>query len=186
MTNAPPIRGFKSVHPRVRGEHVSAFRAYAALTGSSPRSRGTCRDRPGAPGQSRFIPAFAGNIAEHGPNPARSSVHPRVRGEHMLSRTTDFYRAGSSPRSRGTLQGGFRHERPGRFIPAFAGNIARGRGPTLGTPVHPRVRGEHSHSGCSGVPRNGSSPRSRGTCIECPPIGAEVGSSPRSRGTYFS
>ena len=50
-----------TVHPRIRGERGSRFRANRQTLGSSPHTRGT----PGQPVQSdrarRFIPAYAGN-----------------------------------------------------------------------------------------------------------------------------
>ena len=127
--------------PRARGT-PGAGEAPDPDTGSSPRARGT---RP-AP---RFIPALA----------STSSVHPRVRGEHMCSMPLR-----SSPRARGTRQSSsFSHvlhsavhprvrgehldalQRParGRFIPACAGNTGATAWRPAPAPVHPRVRGEH-------------------------------------------
>ncbi len=50
-----------------------------------------------------------------------------------------------------------------RFIPAGAGNTARGGGDTRAHPVHPRWRGEHSLRMQSWHPWRGSSPLARGT-----------------------
>ena len=54
--------GFQDpVHPRVRGERLAAMRSTVTLPGSSPRARGTGRQKGPEPLGSRFIPACAGN-----------------------------------------------------------------------------------------------------------------------------
>ncbi len=136
------IPGWRSVHPRVCGEHskirsnesspagssprVRGTRGRAqrdrARDGSSPRVRGTRLHRRGAGIDARFIPACAGNT-----------------GAQSLSR--------DSP----------------RFIPACAGNtpdepIWRDR-----LSVHPRVCGEHNNVVHVVGGAFGSSPRVRGT-----------------------
>ena len=109
-------------HPRVCGEHRVLSLNRSVNRGSSPRMRGTpvhpaCRlGRPG------IIPAYAGNTR---PALARRSIardHPRVCGEHLLSRLTRFTVSGSSPRMRGTLDGLNVRDRPSGIIPAYAGN----------------------------------------------------------------
>ncbi len=70
------------VHPRVRGEHRILNSQDPTHLGSSPRSRGTSVTPTPLAGTARFIPAFAGNMAN------------RYDDRHA--------RPGSSPRSRGT------------------------------------------------------------------------------------
>ena len=53
----------KTVHPRVCGELLSASSRASALSGSSPRVRGTPSHQPRPHGHRRFIPACAGNSA---------------------------------------------------------------------------------------------------------------------------
>ena len=55
-----------------------------------------------------------------------------------------------------------------RFIPALAGNIQVSAKTVLMKTVHPRARGEHHHDRGSRRPDTGSSPRSRGTCLQPP------------------
>ena len=112
--------------------------------------------------------------------------------------------SGLSPRTRGTRHRAGAVLAVNRFIPAYAGNTRPWAASHCGTSVHPRVRGEHGHSSCGGTPRNGSSPRTRGTpgrrsgCRPSRPVHPRVrgehppclpylslasGSSPRTRGT---
>ena len=114
----------------------------------------------------RFIPACAGNTCSSRRRKRYRPVHPRVRGEHTITRTIDDAECGSSPRARGTrppVRGMvFRY----RFIPACAGNTPICAVRLRSVPVHPRVRGEHGIICWPESPKNGSSPRARGTpCI---------------------
>ena len=94
---------------------------------------------------------------------ARTSVHPRVCGEHERDNDGTADSVGSSPRVRGT-----HHQRPGatfprRFIPACAGNTFSAMGYPFRLTVHPRVCGEHCSSAEAIPTCGGSSPRVRGT-----------------------
>ncbi len=133
-----------TVHPRVRGEHTPMVRSSEAVTGSSPRARGTHGDPQGPRRRRRFIPACAGNTSFRPRSPGWRSVHPRVRGEHLVKFPGPWIEVGSSPRARGTRpQRGAGTVRQG-FIPACAGNTVMVQPRTLSCAVHPRVRGEHS------------------------------------------
>ncbi len=111
--------------------------------GSSPRVRGTRKEKGPPFRVSRFIPAGAGNTipvqAEFDPGP----VHPRGCGEH----------GGLINISRG----------PSRFIPAGAGNTRVIWSCRWLRSVHPRGCGEHSTMGTPFSMSFGSSPRVRGT-----------------------
>ncbi len=91
-----------AVHPRERGERFLRRLDRAALSGSSPRARGTLELEQRNQAACRFIPASAGNAPSSGARTSRSSVHPRERGERGGHLKTPP--AGS------------------RFIPASAGN----------------------------------------------------------------
>ena len=117
-----------------------------------------------------------------GATPVMSAVHPRARGEHKTDSGRRRTRPGSSPRSRGTYNGG-KFDFPcgssprsrgtfmdrltkhtfTRFIPALAGNILSDPGRSNEEAVHPRARGEHCIMRQGPEHEFGSSPRSRGT-----------------------
>ncbi len=77
-----------TVHPRVRGEHISTQTPVTLSSGSSPRTRGTRKTRLLAHLIIRFIPAYAGNTRLSSRSSVFWSVHPRVRGEHLSSNPT--------------------------------------------------------------------------------------------------
>ena len=180
--------GCTPVHPRVRGEQGKSIDTTAAVTGSSPRARGTdhpsCRIAFGR----RFIPACAGNSSQTKFTSSACPVHPRVRGEQGDVDRRVVAVAGSSPRARGTGGQVLGRAAGGRFIPACAGNSwAPSTTPTAAS-VHPRVRGEQGTILNQVSAGTGSSPRARGTASapRWPPaetrfIPACAGNSPRRR-----
>ena len=98
-----PADGWRSVHPRLRGEHFGSMAPLAMGCGSSPPARGTHLSPFPAAGSLRFIPACAGNTAPCRSIWPRPPVHPRLRGEHGIDDEIWMQRAGSSPPARGTL-----------------------------------------------------------------------------------
>ena len=141
---APCHSSYRSVHPRVCGEHRLYRGQGCDGDGSSPRLRGTHVLAEGISETLRFIPASAGNTEVPGATPATPSVHPRVCGEHVGLKRYRRIRIGSSPRLRGTLLHGRRVFGGVRFIPASAGNTGAQSSPGNAPAVHPRVCGEHS------------------------------------------
>ena len=152
----------------------------------------------------RFIPARAGNTRSSTSPRTSSPVHPRSRGEHGRRGCDQILGRGSSPLARGTPRAGDGRGRPGRFIPARAGNTVPQRLRHRPKPVHPRSRGEHRPIEGIHDPLHGSSPLARGTptqsgvrivCLRFIPARAgntpwpndtlsdEHGSSPLARGT---
>ena len=173
-------------------------------SGSSPQARGTLLCTLVSDLRRRFIPAGAGNTAQHEPQPIPDAVHPRRRGEHRAGQHHIRRRDGSSPQARGTHQppepSGANH----RFIPAGAGNTMPRAHARLRSTVHPRRRGEHAPGRIVCSVALGSSPQARGTllrvytqivphrfipagagnttCATAPSM-APTGSSPQARGT---
>ncbi len=134
-----------------------------ALSGSSPRVRGTRAQRNGQCRWRRFIPACAGNTNPAVQRSYHKSVHPRVCGEHLQGPGHITQIGGSSPRVRGTLAVMARNEANGRFIPACAGNTWHRQNCFRLKAVHPRVCGEHGTGRLITHIHCGSSPRVRGT-----------------------
>ena len=174
--------------------------------GSSPRTRGTGVEALVIAPQQRFIPAHAGNRrGEHRRAPGRS-VHPRARGEQWMVPAWMPARAGSSPRTRGTVTTSRGTIKRPRFIPAHAGNRLPARDHSEARAVHPRARGEQAMRLAWRVMAPGSSPRTRGT-VQVDPLahlqvrfipahagnrvlvrgpGAGVAVHPRARGEQFA
>ena len=132
-----------AVHPRMRGEHGIGRLSVRSSTGSSPHARGTQRRYSVEQPRSRFIPACAGNTQPASALRSRSTVHPRMRGEHTGGVARSNLSDGSSPHARGTRD--------------------RIRFPAPCGAVHPRMRGEHrlQRNPQNGI--NGSSPHALGT-----------------------
>ena len=147
------------------GEHV--LFSFSLLTGggSSPHVRGTLCQVPRTLHTYRFIPACAGNTLADLLKGRRSSVHPRMCGEHMRSKVRVLSHFGSSPHVRGTPDIIFLNARERRFIPACAGNTGPAHSIDKYLPVHPRMCGEHKYQRAAVGAVVGSSPHVRGTPI---------------------
>ena len=150
-SQAPPRRPGKRVHPRVCGGsqrdarrwYIPACAPRGAAQGTSPRVRGKL--------------SWPRVDVQH----AFGGTSPRVRGKPDASCRPSASRTGTSPRVRGKHMPAFRFipdnappSRSLRYIPACAGEAARGRLPWGGTrlSVHPRVCGG-SESAPRGSPR---------------------------------
>ncbi len=150
-------------HPRVRGEHRFNRPLPSNYSGSSPRTRGTLDLGQTRIVGLRIIPAYAGNTACRVSSDARTTDHPRVRGEHWRAAWVSEIEAGSSPRTRGTPLGRAVPATDCRIIPAYAGNTSSRVQPVARIADHPRVRGEHDNTTIPVIVSSGSSPRTRGT-----------------------
>ena len=111
--------------------------------GSSPHARGTHQIVCRCTLDKRFIPACAGNTTTSLKQPSTLAVHPRMRGEHMLSIPYGNQCSGSSPHARGTR------------AEVLVDDVSHA--------VHPRMRGEHEQRMKLEMCRTGSSPHARGT-----------------------
>ena len=73
-------------HPRVCGEHQRMNVRHELRRGSSPRMRGAHRVRYHVQRGRGIIPAYAGSTRWHSSSGPRRRDHPRVCGEHDMSR----------------------------------------------------------------------------------------------------
>ena len=88
--------------------------------------------------------------------------HPRIRGEHALSRSMRNGLPGSSPHTRGApVTGSLAMTRSG-IIPAYAGSTSRSSAICFCCTDHPRIRGEHLRRFPTTPSPVGSSPHTRG------------------------
>ena len=144
-------------------EHVGAERlAY----GSSPRARGACEAASAVACRGGLIPACAGSMKNAVTKTLPDAAHPRVRGEHPVSRIEWKPDLGSSPRARGAFHRRRVRDDERGLIPACAGSMQCSGISGMTGPAHPRVRGEH----VLGLPATcccrGSSPRARGALAD--------------------
>ena len=118
-----------SAHPRSRGENRRISFAHYRYRGSSPLTRGKRKNLPYAGKDARLIPAHAGKtFVLIGRSPLRAA-HPRSRGENEAGLGGHDGGSGSSPLTRGKLEGECHRVCEVRLIPAHAGKTrADGRG----------------------------------------------------------
>ena len=171
--SSPRLRGTRSAiaraaqwpvdHPRACGEHFGQNTAGWARAGSSPRLRGTLLGHGEACEGRGIIPALAGNTAPSCIAARSNWDHPRACGEHRLNVAGAAVAMGSSPRLRGTRDGGRVEEHGCGIIPALAGNTSRRTLSRIARWDHPRACGEHAPGMASANWFQGSSPRLRGT-----------------------
>ena len=145
------------------GEHLAAAGDLASLAGSSPRVRGTQQGARTRRGRRGIIPACAGNTRPTTGASGSGRDHPRVCGEHNPDSPNHWFKAGSSPRVRGTHAVAREGYAVVGIIPACAGNTASASRRRCSTRDHPRVCGEHKVTKVSRRKVVGSSPRVRGT-----------------------
>ena len=149
-------------HPRSRGEYDIILDIPVNEAGSSPLSRGI----PSSAGmfftRIGIIPALAGNTRSRGNWNLVAADHPRSRGEYFETSFMKSRMCGSSPLSRGILNGIASALQGNGIIPALAENTS----PWFLTfrlfGDHPRSRGEYYRRENSPEPPEGSSPLSRG------------------------
>ncbi|SUX88784.1 Domain of uncharacterised function (DUF2825) [Chromobacterium violaceum] len=151
------------VHPHVRGEHYEDEAEQLSELGSSPRTWGTHIRQVYTTSLERFIPTYVGNTRPWWLYSARITVHPHVRGEHLITCEGVLTVNGSSPRTWGTPGGAIGRGGGFRFIPTYVGNTQCHRLRPGHGAVHPHVRGEHIGFQVNGLLSSGSSPRTWGT-----------------------
>ena len=171
-----PATGCRSrrAHPRVCGENRRAPCLTGRGVGSSPRVRGKPRGSGAWRPPGGLIPACAGKTGGDLPHPVKRGAHPRVCGENSRAASIGATLSGSSPRVRGKQGGLDAGGRARGLIPACAGKTWAATIMPATMRAHPRVCGENSIDGVSGVAAAGSSARVRGK----PPRTAWAAASP--------
>ena len=150
-------------HPRACGKHHHSHSRRASSLGSSPRLRGTLRERGQERAHAGIIPALAGNTQQTNRPLSGNRDHPRACGEHCKHIAESCRASGSSPRLRGTPEKRVRNRQTHGIIPALAGNTGAASYRMIAAGDHPRACGEHLRDFVRGELGEGSSPRLRGT-----------------------
>mgnify|MGYP001002583780 CR=1 FL=1 len=165
----PAGRFSPGIIPAYAGSTAEADGPHYFPVGSSPHTRGAPADLLDPARGRGIIPAYAGSTWAGCLVQGVSWDHPRIRGEHCLTKTDVFAKVGSSPHTRGA-----RPARPAqvistRIIPAYAGSTTDRV--IVGFPEwdHPRIRGEHVGAPGGAGSNRGSSPHTRGALSSRPP-----------------
>ncbi len=153
-------------HPRSRGEHFRTAPQAETRAGPPPLARGTPPIALYTFPPHRTTPARAGNTVVSRCSSARTTDHPRSRGEHAVAVLFRPGDGGPPPLARGTHVG--EHQRPLdlRTTPARAGNTPRLHSDDVLLADHPRSRGEHIVCPRKSVMWAGPPPLARGTRLQ--------------------
>ena len=149
-------------HPRSRGENPLSSADLAWPSGSSPLTRGKRGAALRVPRHRGLIPAHAGKTGSRPRRPARSTAHPRSRGENRRGPPGKARTLGSSPLTRGKHRLGQSVDRVPGLIPAHAGKTWKPTRRRQSDSAHPRSRGENVETKDRGRLGDGSSPLTRG------------------------
>ena len=88
-------------HPRMCGEHRRPLCRWSGTRGSSPHVRGALGRSPASSAKQGIIPACAGSTSWSRPRCTGRWDHPRMCGEHAMSKGEITADEGSSPHVRG-------------------------------------------------------------------------------------
>ena len=172
-------------HPRIRGEHRSEPQLRRKDGGSSPHTRGARTPTLPRQGYAGIIPAYAGSTRRRAPCWPSTADHPRIRGEHFISRASMARTMGSSPHTRGALLHSRVDAGDRGIIPAYAGSTD-----FLGDALA-AIGGSSPHT--RGAPTSCRSSRSRlriipayaGSTWGCTWFGMVTTDHPRIRGEHY-
>ena len=112
MGSPPPTRGTLNndenfvprprITPAYAGNTGTIRRLLLYSNGSPPPTRGTPFSSSSSMALSRITPAYAGNTTLKSDEYSDEQDHPRLRGEHQLSKIPYWHCQGSPPPTRGT------------------------------------------------------------------------------------
>ena len=133
----------RAAHPRSRGENASRDWPLIVALGSSPLTRGKRRGGACRTVLCGLIPAHAGKTAVGAGCASAFGAHPRSRGENGLALGFGVGVWGSSPLTRGKLEGVISLDVLQGLIPAHAGKTTVALPGARASRAHPRSRGEN-------------------------------------------
>ena len=157
--------GSLAAHPRSRGENFATLACAGVRGGSSPLTRGKPSFSSPSRQSTRLIPAHAGKTLSHTTHLTPLTAHPRSRGENVNDYFVNYCVEGSSPLTRGKPWSARRRGSRRGLIPAHAGKTGARPRRRLGSPAHPRSRGENGECARQGPASLGSSPLTRGKLL---------------------
>ena len=111
--------------PAYAGSTLAEARSDRRQGGSSPHTRGAPDESVYLAQRPRIIPAYAGSTIARSSVHWASADHPRIRGEHASTHSSDCGSRGSSPHTRGALLARLMSMVRSRIIPAYAGSTKR-------------------------------------------------------------
>ena len=155
-------------------------------SGLSPRGRGNPCPRPPHTGHHRSIPAWAGEPLDQTSLTQTWTVYPRVGGGTARPDQPHANLDGLSPRGRGNRSTRPASRKPGRSIPAWAGEPINAPSTASRCAVYPRVGGGTPDVRMYSEPSSGLSPRGRGNLRRLAHPGADDRSIPAWAGEPWS
>ncbi len=170
-------------HPRLRGDHQFPPYPRKSYPGSSPPARGPPSLSRNAGVCPRLTPACAGTTVVGLTRGSVEWAHPRLRGDHSPSGTTNPVALGSSPPARGPPVHENVISKLWGLIPACAGTTSPTMKDTFPLWAHPRLRGDHFLDVFGQLPSRGSSPPARGPLVTPSGISREIRLIPACAGT---
>ena len=183
LTSRSPTRRQDSRdHPRACGAHSATRALAAAVSGSSPRMRGSLAGFHRSRMYTGIIPAHAGLTSRHQVVCPAHWDHPRACGAHTSTLFGRAYMPGSSPRMRGSHPDHHAGAWHLGIIPAHAGLTNHGTGIHEQPRDHPRACGAHTPFLALRLETQGSSPRMRGSPLPVPEISDHAGIIPAHAG----
>ena len=156
------LAGWRTAHPRSRGENQYAAARDSLTRGSSPLTRGKPPEVAEGHPVVGLIPAHAGKTGRPPGAGAPWTAHPRSRGENRGHPRDCQMNRGSSPLTRGKRLSCCCKTGIIRLIPAHAGKTSQDPRSGRTSTAHPRSRGENVLPSPSVPPDAGSSPLTRG------------------------
>ena len=163
-TTPLPPSGPRSVpvHPHVRGDDWCGRCPVGVCVGSPPRAWGRRAGVDSHCATSRFTPTCVGTTPPPLSPAQQPAVHPHVRGDDARLSSPSQPKNGSPPRAWGRLAAGKALSTIRRFTPTCVGTTSLRSALSIGSTVHPHVRGDDASYPTCRMASSGSPPRAWG------------------------